>query len=207
MALFFLCLFFSVLVPFSLVHWKYSHYLVPCYPGYAAVAAFPLSRLSENFHRYYSYFFKRVFCVVALALLIFPLTTEIKRDKELFTTLDIMKLLPKRPSHWIVVNDVYPYYSLVNLMSWLDYGEVRSKSLLEIAGHIENKNTLSPTIESWAVLMKREDVQALEKKFRERFSLVFSKLVYFERINMMVLIPSSFMQNNEEGKGLFTVGN
>ncbi len=116
--------FMSYLVLLSFSKFKYSHYLMPMYPFLAICAGYVLSEL-KIFEKVQS-FYRGAVVLVTLILLIFPVTTEIRRDKELYQIKEVLELKGIKPKMWKNVDMVYPYWSLNNWASFHDMGLVKN---------------------------------------------------------------------------------
>lgn len=115
--LLFLVWFLVVLIPLSLIKFKYSHYIIPLYPALAVMAGYFFFERNNEFQNKIYSGLRILVPVVALVLLIFPLTTKIRRHKEVFKTLEVLRLYDHSPRAWYVVDDAIEYYSTSSLSS------------------------------------------------------------------------------------------
>ena len=117
----FICSFWIPLIVFSLFRHKYSHYLIPSYPALAALAGFcALSLLRKKWKPKILDGFKILSPLVALILLIFPLTTNVHRDRAIHKIVDILDYLDKKPKHWAIVDNAYPFFHAAGVLAWRD---------------------------------------------------------------------------------------
>ena len=113
--------FLTILIFFSIPKFKYSNYLIPMYPFMAIVGGNFLEEvLGENAKRKIQKFLSFLIPVSALCLLIFPLTTKIRRDPEIFVIKKALKERELFPKKWTIVANGYPFYALAALNEWID---------------------------------------------------------------------------------------
>ena len=183
----FISLWVAVFVPLSLVKFKYSHYMMPMYPAYAFLAAYPISFFSKDVIKKIYQGFVYVTIIVTLGLLIFPLTTEIRRDSEIFEIRKLIELMPIKPNTWGIVNDAYPFWALTNLNAFHDHSnthELTTESLLSMVEQDDGKN--------WIFLIP-------SSVYQNHFDLLdvkLKKLIYFEKQDMIVAIERSVFDDN-----------
>jgi 4-amino-4-deoxy-L-arabinose transferase-like glycosyltransferase len=118
-------LFLSFLLLLSIPDFKYSHYLIPLYPAMAFLAAYSLKEISEKIELRIKNVYLGFAVLVTLVLLIFPITTQIKRDPEIYKIKAYLDMAHVKPKTWKIVDGIYPYWSLNNLTSWHDLGSVK----------------------------------------------------------------------------------
>jgi hypothetical protein len=58
--------------------------------------------------------------VAAVVLLVFPLTTKIRRDPEIFSLKESLTQKKLNPTRWTIVANGYPFYALASLNEWVD---------------------------------------------------------------------------------------
>jgi 4-amino-4-deoxy-L-arabinose transferase-like glycosyltransferase len=111
--------FLSYIIPLSFMKFKYSHYLIPIYPSFSIIAAYPLMIKLENKMQV----FKKVWCsILTLAfipLFIFGVTNKVRRDKEIFMVSKEFSRLTSVPKEWLVVDESYSYWALSGLSSFV----------------------------------------------------------------------------------------
>ncbi|OUR98781.1 hypothetical protein A9Q84_05045 [Halobacteriovorax marinus] len=111
--------FVSYILPLSLMKFKFSHYLIPIYPSFAIIAAYPLMiKLKDKMD-----IFKKghVLVLIIAFIPLYPLgvTNKVRRDKEIFEMTKEFKLLKSVPSEWLVVDESYSYWALSGLSSYV----------------------------------------------------------------------------------------
>ena len=183
----FISLWVAVLVPLSLVKFKYSHYMMPMYPAYAFLAAYPISFLSKNIIKKIYQGFVYVTVIMTLVLLMFPLTAEIRRDPEIFEIRKLIDIMPVKPDTWGIVNDIYPFWALTNLNAFHDHSnthELTPENLLSIVAQDDGKN--------WIFLIPNSVYQAHLKVL----DVKLKKLIYFEKQDMIVAIERSIYDDD-----------
>jgi len=113
--------FFTILFFFSIAKFKYSNYLIPLYPFMGIMGGHFLNELlPEKLLNRVVRFFNWFIPVTALCLLIFPLTTKVRRDREIFSLRDNFESIGFKPTKWTIINEGYPYYALAALNEWED---------------------------------------------------------------------------------------
>ena len=118
LVLLFICSFWIPLLGLSFFKHKYSHYLIPIYPAMAALAGYSALRLSEKWKQYLHTGLKVSSLALALVLLIFPITTNIRRDGDIFKILNLIDHLAVRPKQWVIVNESLPFYKTAGVLAW-----------------------------------------------------------------------------------------
>ncbi|MBF0359545.1 MAG: glycosyltransferase family 39 protein [Oligoflexia bacterium] len=200
----FASLFFVVVVFFSFVRWKYSNYIVPSFPALAVLAAYPMTKLGERFHRGFIFVHKRLLVVLVLLLLIFPITTTTTRDVELFKIIDVLDSSAlysnshsnshsnseKKLINWKIVNSIYPYYNVVNLISWEGFGEVNVLGITELETYIDEQKKSQQIV----ILIDRESYNLLKIKYGDILNKIFVKLLEFRDKNMVVLATHAIFE-------------
>ena len=184
----FISLWLAVLIPLSMVKFKYSHYMMPMYPAYAFLAAYPVSFLSSKVIKKIYQGFIFVTVTMALLLLIFPLTTEIRRDPEIFEIRKLTDLMPVKPDTWGVVSDVYPYWALANLNGFHDHSNTLSLTAPDLLSIIEQEDG-----KNWIFLIPssvyNQHVHLLDVRLK--------KLIYFEKQDMVVAIERAIFDDGQ----------
>ena len=133
--------FWIPLLCLSLAKHKYSHYLILIYPAMAALAGYTALKLSKKWKQYLHTTLKIFSLILALILLIFPITTNIRRDVNIFKILNLTEYLPSKPKHWIIVNDSLPYFNTAGVLAWEKDIPVSRVIDTEIT-HLKKKNIL-----------------------------------------------------------------
>lgn len=183
--LLFLSWFLGILIPFSLMHWKYSHYIIPIYPAFAALAAYPLCRpLFVNQQRI-SYIFRNLLLAGTLIVLIFPLTIESNRDRELTQVANLLEKIPHPPKTWIVVGDVYDYWAMGPFSSYLYGADPYAKSIVDFEEYLKE---ISDQRKDAVILISRKSFLDLKSKNPQKIEERFHPLIYFPKKDMIVLL-------------------
>lgn len=212
-------LYLVVLVSFSFVKWKYSNYIVPSFPAMAALSAYPITKIKVKFHYWFDWVIRRMLILATAVILIFPVSVNISRDPEVFKILDILRYhtswsefdtenwggIHKNSVQWRLINGVYPYNNLANLLAWEGFGYVDSFKLAAVEQEIKKyqNNSLRHTsdqknvsvIPRQVVLISEADLHLLEKKYSQDLGKVFKKIIFFPKYKMMVLFSVSIIQN------------
>lgn len=178
---YFLALFLAVIVPLSFFKFKYSHYLIPLYPALAALAGYGLYQTCEKFKDKFSHIFNKLVVITLLVFLIFPVTTKVKRDPEIFKIREAVKLMGKLPKNWGVVDGVYPYWSLHNLNSFEDHTNtynLNGKWWENLKGH------------DYGILIDAARFNSIKKQIDGRFKPLF----HFKKRNMVFLIEKTLLK-------------
>ena len=105
-------------VVLSCLKFKYSHYLIPYYPGLALLAIPGLldikSRLGDKFERIIA-----VLAVcTAVALLVLPLTTKLRRHPELINMEEQLEWRNLKPQKFFLVDNAYEFWSSTNYIAY-----------------------------------------------------------------------------------------
>ncbi len=173
--------FLVILLIFSIPQFKYSNYIIPIYPFMAMISA---SVLSSQFPGKVKKFFDKfeyLVIIVALILVIFPITTKSKRDFEIFQTKQFISFFDFRPNNWIIVNNSYPYWSVLTLNLFEDG--------VETFGVEADGEKLNEKIENSLILVKENDLRRVyESKGIQNH---YMEILYFKRFNLYVLGPKS----------------
>jgi len=172
--LLFFCWILSVLVPLSLMKWKYSHYILPLYPALAALAALPFENISLLAFRKITLIFRWLVVCATLIFLIFPIGTEERRNPELFKLVDILNHRKIRPKNWIVVEDAYEYWATCNLSSYLFDASPQNISAESVPSLINNKGS-----DGYLLFLKTQVEAGWNEKTRNSFQMTFQKVIEF----------------------------
>lgn len=164
----------------SLAKFKYSHYLIPIYPFQAILVGYLGSLMTDDTFKKVASGFKFIAVTVTLLLLIFPLTNKSKRDQEIFEVKHMLDRMDVKPRKWKIINNIYPYWSLNNLNSWHDLGQVESVSEFRLDKLGEKE-----------VILLHES--AWEKVKNKHSNLV--PLYYFSKRKMYVLLTNDFFKS------------
>ena len=105
----------AVLIPFSFMRWKYSHYIASVYPALVGIAGYGLSRFDLARQLWLRKGLTRLMYIAGFALLLLPITKGPKRDPELLKALEVYRQLPHLPEQIIVLDHVIGEYNIKNL--------------------------------------------------------------------------------------------
>lgn len=185
--------FFSLLIFLSIPKFKYSNYLLPLYPFYAIVAANALAFfLSDSRVEKIKKGVLYLFVATSMALLVFPLTVGIRRDKPIFEILKMTKGLEKKPNLWLTIDGAYPFYSLANLIGFELSGEVVNTSMSWLKGFSNGAQPMEFDTERPVNWGEMEPVVLLRKKDFQEFEVLLSKkfksIGYFKKEDIVVLV-------------------
>lgn len=144
--------FISLLLPFSLMTFKYSHYIIPAYTFLAFGSGLFILRLSQKFQNGLESFFKILIVVLTLVITIFPITTKITRHPELMKI--GQNLFDKKlcPQVWILETDAYPFDAFANYAGMSCYPHIYQFSKDNIVSEMMNHTD--------AVVILRKDTYA-----------------------------------------------
>lgn len=211
LVLLFFSIYVLVLILFSFVKLKYSNYIVPSFPALIALSAYFFKDIKLSAQVFITFLLKRVFLISTLIILIFPITTQSRREVDGLKILDIINYYDESFSinsrnniEWKVIQEIYPFNNLVNLLSFTNRGNVRAitinelKKIIDINLEYSIKNSQNPNvvIPRMVVLLPLRDSENLEKSYPEQFSKLFRKIIYFPSNEMMVLFSSSLTKKD-----------
>lgn len=145
--------FITILVFFSIPKFKYSNYLIPMYPFMGMVAGYFIHETLKDSWRLKIKKFLSVFVPVsAVVLLVFPLTTKVRRDPEIFAIIENFNQKDLKPLKWTIVGGGYPFYALASLNEWqsgsLTYQEATAKKVNCTSCVFLVKNEVLPSFRS-----------------------------------------------------------
>lgn len=124
--------FFTGLILLSLMKFKYSHYLIPYYPGLALLALPGLRDLYQRSKEKFSTYLGVLTLTTALVLLTFPLTTKNRRHPELVQMEEALSWQKLAPSEFLLVDHAYEFWSTTNYVAYRFDRPVRSAELSEV---------------------------------------------------------------------------
>jgi len=185
----FLALFLAVLIPLSFASFKYSHYIIPLYPALAILASYPLLKFSEKFFKRFQESFLVLSILVTLVLLVFPVTNKSKRDPEIFKVRTVVEMLKEAPRNWVIVDGIYPFWSLNNMNSWIDhsntYSITKNELLNWIAINKTNKNI---------ILVHQHIYESLKSELSKNYK----PLMHFTKRNMIILFDKKLLSGETD---------
>lgn len=199
-----LSVFSTIFIFLTLQKLKYSHYLIPLYPFYALAVGGICLNLKEKLDQRITFGVKVLAGSAALVLLIFPLTTEIKRDRPLYETKEIVERLKVKPNAWAIVGDSYPFFAATNFFAYYYHAEVYRvhDSMMnafmvgdDLNPHVIKDFPHETNNYRWGFLARLEHVKSWRERF-DNFDNVFKTVVYFEKKNIVLLLPKIYFNDN-----------
>ena len=178
-----------IFIPLSLAKFKYAHYLLPLYPALATLAALPLTKLHPRMEERLKNAVKIFAPSLALILLIFPLTTTIKRDPELHKAMEVVEALKSSPKTWIIVDGAYSYFPTANFLAFHNNSECLSWSKQQFQKWLTQDN-VTPGV----FLVRTTTAQNMESQYPDLFHKKLFKLVDFKNKGLLFLIPRQFLE-------------
>ena len=175
-----------VLVPFSLVRHKYNHYLLPLYPALAGLAAYPLARAPESFRRWSAYSIRPLAVIAVVVFLVFPISVQTRRNKELFQLHDVVQHLPQKPTDWVCLNGLYDY-PFSTFVVWVPEAIPHRYPLGSLEALLS-----SSTERTWLLLAPARDEAAINKQFPNKFRVILR----MPRRNSVAFIESALWPRN-----------
>ena len=200
-ATFYICF----LVIFSLMKFKYSHYILPLYAPQAVLAAYGLRDLYRKYFAYVFGVLRPVSIMATLALLIFPLTNHSSRDHEVMLTLERVQSLPTPPNAWAVVNDSYSFFGLANLLGYHTYDNAYAMDLtgLEayldqapLESHVHHRKDIDLHDKRWLFILKKADWEKLDPNFQKRWLDKMRVYVEWKKLEVLVFLPREIVDNS-----------
>ena len=161
-------LFLALIIPMSMMSFKYSHYIIPGYPYLALLAGMGITSYASE--TWLQQFERKVFPILALVLFsllsIFPITNRSNRDPQLQRMASLTEGLQRPPRQWALVNQAYPFYHAANFMAWrysaevFDANEAIFQKILDeedVSHLVESEWPQELNPHEWALLVKSED--------------------------------------------------
>ena len=111
--------FLCYIIPLSFMKFKYSHYLIPIYPSYAIVAAFPIFlKIDLSGEKRFFKIWSIILIIAFVALYPLGVTSKVRRDKEIFQISKSFAKLKNIPKNWLIVEESYSYWAISGLSSY-----------------------------------------------------------------------------------------
>jgi 4-amino-4-deoxy-L-arabinose transferase-like glycosyltransferase len=205
-------LFLSILIPFSFMTFKLSHYLVPLYPAMAVLAAYPITSWVSGRQVYIYGCLKVLIVIGALVLLIFPLTTKTRRDKEIFKVFEVVEKLENQPNSWGIIDSSYDFFRLANLLGFHNYNNAYKiqRNGLEaflkgekMESFVHHHQPIDLSGRKWIFLINPERAKHFSINFPDIYKEKLVPLIYIKKYNLLVLIERRLINRGE--KALFTI--
>ncbi|MBI2190888.1 MAG: glycosyltransferase family 39 protein [Planctomycetes bacterium] len=182
LGLLFLAWLAAVFVPFSLVTFKYSRYILPLYPALAGLAAYPALRLSPGWQRGVAAAARWATLLAAMALLIFPITVRTRREADLFKMADLLAYLPEQPTEWAASEAAYGYWSFTAFAAWQGRANAHRFSMDSLAQELQEYEG-----KRWLLLVTDREAESVEASFPDRFR----RFLRFPHKGTVVLLDAS----------------
>jgi 4-amino-4-deoxy-L-arabinose transferase-like glycosyltransferase len=194
--------FFSLLILLSIPKFKYSNYLLPLYPFYAITVAYAVnSFLKEGWFEKIKRGTMYLFILTSLTLLVFPLTTNTRRDKIIHKTLGITKGLKRQPNVWVTINQSYTFFALANLIGFELDGEVVNEDLSWLKSYLMDETKLEFKSESPIDWSKQEFIFLIRsgdyEKIKDIVNHKLVSIVHFKAKDIVFLVRKENF--NEKG--------
>lgn len=191
----FLAWFWALLLPFSFIKWKYSHYILPAYLPMAALAAYSFNHFKEKVSLYFAHTIKVLGILAALVFLCLPVGIKSERDKELFEVVQLTKYLKAPPQAWAEVSDNMEYYwSFLPPLSFVTDAGVYHFSLAQVEDYLKGQPLADQ--ENWIFYMNTSDVQKLKEKFPQDFEQKMAILITIPHQERTVVIEKKLLPEN-----------
>jgi 4-amino-4-deoxy-L-arabinose transferase-like glycosyltransferase len=181
------------LILFSLMKFKYSHYLIPFYPFYVFVA---LYEIRDSLKKWQVQIINSVLVLTIILSTLFTIRPmgKITRDPEIYEMLEASKQLKTFPTAVGNVHSIYPFFALANLLAFERGSAVYNVSTDIFMAQVNNL-PLDSTVrfdepnnvndKTWGIFIQRETYQNLLQKNPEigsKFSILsyhLTKDMYF----------------------------
>lgn len=170
----------------SFAGFKYSHYLIPLYPPFCIWAASSLVSLKETFHQRAYKVLSVLAVLVPVILCIFPIQTTSGREKEIFSIMEQLEHLPQRPKNWTIVEEVYPYFALANVVGYVEDSEAFEMKTGQFKQALNKAD-----IDDVVYLVPKSLWDEIQKEGPPLWPLM-----YFEQKDMVVLIANKYIQKD-----------
>lgn len=183
---------------------KYSHYLIILYPFYALSVGQTLISFKEKIDLRITFGVKSLSIILSLVLLIFPLTTKIRRDKPLYKTKEIVESIKIKPNAWAIIGDSYPFFAAANFFAYYHHSEVyRAKaSLLEawlnekdLNEHVIMDFPQEMNNFKWGFLVRSSEIENWKNKYNN-FNDRLVVIAKFKKDNLSLLLPKIYFDND-----------
>jgi 4-amino-4-deoxy-L-arabinose transferase-like glycosyltransferase len=196
--------FITILLFLTAQKLKYSHYLIVLYPYYALAVGEALERIKDDLSQKVSFFIKTITTIGALVLLIFPLTTKIKRDVPLYETKEVVESIKVKPNAWAIIGDSYPFFAATNFFAYYHHADVYRAKHSMIEAWLSEQDLDSHVIKDfdhdvnkyqWGFLVRSDDV----KLWRSQYAQFNEKLVVvksFNRKGLTLLLPKVYFYSD-----------
>lgn len=208
------CFYLCFLIPFSLMKFKYSHYILPLYASQAVLAAYAIR---DFYRKHFAYIFgvlRPLTYVSAIVLLIFPLTTQSRRDQEVLLTLDMVQKIPNPPNAWAIVNGSYSFFGLANLLGYQTYDNAYSMTLNGLQAYIDGKSLedhvhhLQPidlSQKRWLFLVNKSDWDKFDLTFKQSWLEKNWHFLTWEKLGVLVFLGKDYLPESASEHATFVL--
>ena len=193
-------LFLALIIPMSMMSFKYSHYIIPGYPYLALLAGMGITSYApKNWLRQFE---NKIFPILAILLFsllsIFPITNRSGRDPQLQRIASLTEGLKRPPRWWALVNQAYPFYHAANFMAYrysaevFDVREAIFQKILseeDVSHLLESQWPQEFNPREWALLVKSEDWNREKQKN-------FVVIAHFKRGDFLFVVHKSLLQES-----------
>jgi 4-amino-4-deoxy-L-arabinose transferase-like glycosyltransferase len=196
------------LILFSLMKFKYSHYLIPFYPFFVFVSMYTIK---DKLKKWQEQIFTSLLVLTILLTSFFAIRpmNKITRDPEIYEVLEASKQLKNFPTAIANVNAIYPFFAMANLLAYekgiavyntsadIFAAQLQGKSLEGIV-KLDEPNNVNDKV--WGFLVNKETYLEL-KRVNPQVSDKFYILSYHSAKNLYFVVDKSLV--NEESLLLF----
>ncbi|MCB9060478.1 MAG: glycosyltransferase family 39 protein [Halobacteriovoraceae bacterium] len=109
----------GILIPYSFMKFKLGHYIAPIYPALCISSAIVIIESFEFAPYRFNQFLKYITAIISIILLCFPLTSRIRRDKDLIKILDYINTEKFMQKNLILNEGSYALWNFANLVSFM----------------------------------------------------------------------------------------
>ena len=181
--------FLAVMIPYSFVRWKFSHYIIPLYPAYAFIAAYGIYSLKDSFKQKAELTVRTLIPLVAVVLLCFPVTTNLRRDLPLIHTLDHLSGMQVQPEKVVLMSGSYGFLNLINLTGWIGTKQIPEQRDISYLDNIP-KNT-------HAIFMHERYWNEMSESKKLTLKKRFLNLWYYPKFKLYLLLDKSLTELNQ----------
>ncbi len=204
-SLLFLIWFWCIIIPFSFMRWKLSHYIIPAYPAMGYLAALTIEQLSERAKRYTFGTLKIVLYVGTLALLMLPLTINSKRSYDLLQIKKVVNLLPNKPTLWINVDNCLERWEFSSFVTF----DTNSSPILSSTNQLNsflttnNHQVLHVNLEKIQkqqralILINKKDILRITKNNINILKNRFTQIALIKNKNILLFLENKSTDPNE----------
>lgn len=186
--------FWALILPYSLLKWKYSHYIHPVYVPMAGLAAYALLGFKEKIAQYFSQTIKVLALLAVLIYACLPIGIKAERDKELLEAVELTKYLKAEPTAWGDVEEAYEFWSFLPPLKFTTQAEVFRLNLSEVEKFLQGE-TIRGKEALWSFYITEENAKKLEQKYPEAFKEKLSLMVKIAKFNTVILVEKKLISD------------